>query len=121
MANLLLSTNPFSYLSVTANGSKQPKASSLKWTNHLEILLYTPEVADVGADVYSVVCAHPVALTGGSVEEEKLQVVTELGMLGKTDDDEGGDGGGGGGGGDGGGGGAVAYSSQIEEPVRYNK
>ena len=117
MANLLLSTNPFSYLSVITNGSKQPKVTSLKWTNHLEILLYTPEVADVGADVYSVVCAHLVALTGGSVGEEKLQVVTELGMLGKTDDDEGG----GGGGGDGGGGGAVAYSSRIEEPVRYNK
>jgi len=117
MANLLLSTNPFSYMSITAIGSKQPKVTSLKWTNHLEILLYTPEVADVGADVYSVVCAHPVALTGGSVGEEKLQVVTELGMLGKTDDDEGG-----GGGDDGdGGGGAVANSSQTEEPVRYKK
>lgn len=61
------------------------------------------------------VCAHPVALTGGSVGEEKLQVVTELGMLGKTDDDEGG-----GGGDDGdGGGGAVANSSQTEELDRW--
>jgi hypothetical protein len=106
--------------SVTAKASKQPKVNSLNQTNHMEILLYTPEVADVGADVYSVVCAHPVALTGGSAGEGKLQVVTELGMQGKTDDDEGG-GDGGGGGGDGGDGGAVANSSQIEEPVKYNK
>jgi hypothetical protein len=75
------------------------------------MLLYIPEVADVGADVYSVVCAHLVALTKGSVGEGKFQAVTELGMLGMTDDD---DDDGGGGGGDG----AVAYSSQIEEPAR---
>jgi hypothetical protein len=55
-----------------------------------------------------VVCAHLVALIGGSGGEGKFQVVTELGMLDKTDDDDD----------EGGGGGAAAYSSQTEEPAR---